>query len=126
MEISVTRIADVVLLRLVGDFKARKEFAAIFWSHFHRGRSKFLLNFDGVRAINSHGLQALLEFNRLAEAAGGALRLCGVSDGLTKVFKAARVIEVFAIREDEDTALVELLGGLPTDSDISTISRYRN
>ena len=76
--------------------------------------------------INSVGLSTLMEFNRLAEASGGAIILFGLCPEVYKIFKSTRLDEIFTISEDEDLALSSLIQGLPVLDSHSTTSRYRN
>jgi anti-anti-sigma factor len=126
MEIQSTRVGDIIVLKPRGEFKSRGKLAATLWSFLHRGHNKFIINFEAVRSINSVGLRVLLEFQRLAESAGGSLGLCCVSDALLKVFEAARMRDALSFHADEDAALLGMLGGLPVSSHESSISRYRN
>ncbi len=126
MEIETTLVGDVIVLELRGDLTSRKILAAAFWSQLHKGKSKFILNFEKVRAINSVGMSVLLEFKRLAEATGGALILCRVSVEIYNVLSATQLEEVFNIFDDEDLALTGLIKGLPLLSTDSSVSRYRN
>ena len=126
MEITATRIADVVVLKLNGDFKTKKYIVEIFWAHFNRGLNKFILNFEKVRAINSVGLQALIDLHRLAESAGGGIRLSGICRDVLRVLESAEVDQVLVIQDDEDLALADLLSRIPLDLRSAPVSRYRN
>jgi anti-anti-sigma factor len=126
MEITASSISDVVVLKLDGELKSRNDIAGAFWEHFNRGSSKFILNFEKVAMVNSAGLQALIELQRLAETAGGGLYITGINSNIQRVFQASRMDEVLKIYKDEDMALVGLLGGLPHDVRITPMSRYQN
>jgi anti-anti-sigma factor len=124
--VGFTVVGDVVVLKPDGELKSRGGLARIIWSHLHKGRNKFIVNFENVRSVNSVGLNALVEFKRLAEASGGSLTLCKVHADLLKVFHATNMFEVFSIVDDEDMALAGTVKGLPHLSAASSISRYRN
>jgi anti-anti-sigma factor len=126
MEVASSLIGDVVLLKPQGELTSRGKVAGAFWSYLHRGTSKFVVSFENVRAINSVGLSTLLEFKRLAEASGGQIKLCRVSENLKKVFRVAQLSEVFSFYDDEDVALAGFIKGLPLMSADSSISRHRN
>lgn len=126
MEVNSNTVGDVVVFKLVGELTNRNELATHFWSHLHKGNSKFVINCTQLRLINSAGLSALIEFNRLAEASGGAIVLFGMSAEVLKMFKSTRLDEIFTISDDEELALSSLIQGLPVLDSNSTVSRYRN
>ncbi|HEX9745680.1 MAG TPA: STAS domain-containing protein [bacterium] len=126
MDIDASIIADVVILRLRGEFKQRKDLLPVFLSYFRKGQKKFVLVFDGVTAINSVGLQTLIELHRMAETIGGGLRICNLKTDVVRALKSSRIDEVVRIVADEDMALMDLVAGLPIDSRVSSVSRYRN
>lgn len=126
MDVTATSIADVVVLKLAGEFKTRTDIADVFWANFNRGTSKFILNFEKVSAVNSVGLQTLIELHRLTENAGGGLRITRINELIARVFKASNMDKILKLYDDEDLALVSLMGGLPVDTDITPISRYQH
>jgi len=126
MEIGVDSVADVVIMRLEGELKARADIAAVFWSHLQNGRSKFVLNFGRVTGVDSVGFTALMELQRIAEASGGSIRLCKVDVHLRKVFKAYGMEQSFTVFKDEDTALAGFMGALPVNCGEACHSRYLN
>jgi len=126
MDVEATKISDVVVFKLSGEFTARSELAAHFWTFLHKGNCKYLLNCSKLRMINTVGLNTIIEFNRLAEASGGAIVLYGLAPEVLKMFKSIRLDEIFTIFEDEDLALSTLIQGLPVLDSNSTVSRYRN
>ena len=126
MEVASILVGDVVLVKLEGELTSRREVASVFWRYLHKGTSKFVVSFENVRAVNSVGLSTLLEFKRLAEASGGAIKICKMSDDLKRVFSVALLTEVFTFYDDEDLALAGFIKGLPHISADSSVSRYRN
>ena len=126
MDVTATGIADVVVLKLEGDFKARTDIADVFWAHFNQGTSKFILNFEKVTAVNSVGLQVLIELHRIAENAGGGIRITGINETIVRVFEVSEMDKILKLYKDEDLALVSLMDGLPVDTRISPISRYQH
>ena len=69
------------------------------------GRAKILLDFKGVKAMDSSGLGELMQARSKAEAAGSAIKLLHVEDKVADVLELTRVIGVFETFEDEDTAI---------------------
>jgi len=126
MEVETSLIGDVVVLKLIGELTSRNPLSSVFWSHLHRGQSKFVVNLERVRAINSVGLNSLLDFKRLSEAAGGGIILCSVCDEVKGILKSTGIEEVFAVFDDEEPALAGFIKGLPSMSSHSSVSRYRN
>jgi len=126
MEVASVLVGDVVLLKPEGALTSRSELAKVLWNHLHKGRSKFVINFENVRAINSVGLSTLLEFKRLAESSGGEIKICGMRENIRRVFKVAQLSEVFASYDEEDMALAGFIKGLPLVRAESSVSRYRN
>lgn len=126
MEVNSVLVGDVVLCKPEGELTSRSELASVLWNHLHKGRNKFIINFEKVRAINSVGLSTLLEFKRLAEASGGEIKICGMCDNISRVFKASQLSEVFANYDDEELALAGFIKGLPLVRAESSVSRYRN
>ena len=126
MEVTTILIGDVVVLKLLGELRSRESIASGFWTYLHKGKSKFIVNLEKVRMINSVGLSALLEFKRLAEASGGGVVLCNVSGDVRKVMEVTRLDQIFLISDDEDIALAGFIKGLPLMSTESAISRHRN
>ena len=126
MEVASVVIGDVVVLKLNGELRSRDDVASQFQSHLYNGKNKFILNFENVRRVNSIGLSTLLEFKHLAEAAGGSIILCLLRDEVKRIMNVTRLDEIFNIFDDEDTALVGFIKGLPLVRRESSISRYRN
>ncbi|MCX6647364.1 MAG: STAS domain-containing protein [bacterium] len=126
MEVISIVIGDVVVIKLNGDLRSRDDITGQFQSYLYTGKSKFIINFANVRAVNSIGLSTLLEFKHLAEAAGGSIILCMLKDEVKRVLNVTRLDEIFSIFDDEDTALAGFIKGLPLMKRESAISRHRN
>ena len=126
MDIDVSRIADIVLMRLSGEFFSRRDLAPVLLSYLRRGHTKFILCFTSVRAINSVGLQTLIEMNSILESKGGGIRLCNLNPQIARTMTASRIDEVVRVAKDEDTAFVDLLTSLPIGSGMSSVSKFRN
>jgi anti-anti-sigma factor len=126
MEIGVSSIADVVVMRLQGDLKARADITAVFWSHLQNGRSKFVLNFARVTGVDSVGFTALMELQRIAEASGGSIRICKLDEHVRKLFRAYGMEQAFSVFKDEDTALAGFVGALPVNCGEACHSQYLN
>jgi stage II sporulation protein AA (anti-sigma F factor antagonist) len=126
MEVISSTIGDVVVLKLYGSLRSRDDIAAEFRRLLRAGKTKFILNFENVRSVNSIGLSTILEFKHLAEAVGGKIMLCGIHEEVKKVFNVTRMAEIFSMVDDEDIALAGFIKGLPLISSDSSVSRHRN
>jgi anti-anti-sigma factor len=126
MEIDTRRIADVVIMRLSGELRARAEVSYAFQRFVQDGHSKFILDLSRITTIDSVGFTALLEIQQLAEKSGGSIRICGLCDHTRKLFKAYGVDHIFSIMKDEQSALVGLMGAVPVNCGEVCHSRYLN
>jgi anti-anti-sigma factor len=126
MQIRVSQIADVVVLKLSGDFTQRADIAAAFWSYLQNGSSKFIVDFRYVSSINSAAFCALIECQRLVESSGGSVRICNLDSQLKKDFKAYGMEGFFSIFHDQESALTGLTGALPVNCTEACQSRYLN
>jgi len=66
---------------------------------------RIALDLSRLRVITSMFLGMLVSLERSVAAAGGTLRLFGVSPGQREVFRATKLDRVFSIYGDEPTAL---------------------
>jgi anti-sigma B factor antagonist len=67
--------------------------------------ANILLNFREVRCMSSTMLAVLLKLARKVGAAGGRLKLCGLSENLQEIFKITRFDRLFEIHDEEWLAL---------------------
>ena len=84
---------DVVLRQDVEDLLGEK-------------RNKILINFRGVRAMDSSGVGELMRARTRAEEAGGTIKLLHIEDKVADVLQVTQLIGVFEIFEDEEAALL--------------------
>ena len=126
MEIQASRIGDIVILHPFGDLVSRENLHKLFMGHFKRNVKKFIINLESVRKINSVGLNALLEIRQIVEGGGGTLRLCCINDSVKKMFEMTRLVELFSINLNEDSALAGLMSAMPVINAELPISRYQN
>jgi anti-sigma B factor antagonist len=71
----------------------------------NEGHTQILLNLNGIRYLSSTMLGRLVSVNRKLEQANGRLRLCCLSPVVSDIFRISRLDQVFAIYDDEQTAL---------------------
>ncbi len=68
------------------------------------GNVRLVVTLADTRYISSNGLRALLAAQRLAQARGGALKLCCLSPRLTEIFEMSGFNSVFEIFENAEQA----------------------
>jgi anti-sigma B factor antagonist len=71
----------------------------------NEGHTLVLLNLSGIRYLSSTMLGRLVSVNRRLEQANGRLKLCSLSPVVSDIFRISRLDQVFAIYEDEPSAL---------------------
>jgi len=67
--------------------------------------SRVVLDFRCLRFITSLFLGMLVTLHRRAVVAGGTLKLCGLRPEIREVFQATKLDAVFAIYDDQQSAL---------------------
>lgn len=126
MEFDIVHIGDVVVFRLKGDFTSSSGIRQLFLNLIEKDYKKFLFDMGSLRIINSIGLTTLLEFQRIAESNGGGIRICSMNKSLRQIFRSAKTEDAFRIHDDEETALVELIGIISVKTPYLSTSRYLN
>jgi anti-sigma B factor antagonist len=69
------------------------------------GASKIVLDLSQLRFVDSSGLGAMLSCLRQVNAAGGDLKLCGMSKPVRALFEMVRMHRIFDICETRDDAV---------------------
>jgi len=77
----------------------------------NRNGGRVLVNMAGVDFIDSTGLTALMAGFQLAEALGGAVRLCCVQPGVNVVLQLTMLDKLLAVYDDEASALASFPKG---------------
>ncbi len=72
------------------------------------GRSRLVLNFDGVGFMASAALGKLVQLMRMAASAGGKLTLCRLSRPLNELLRVSRLSDLLPNYGDEQEALEAL------------------
>jgi anti-anti-sigma factor len=73
------------------------------------GRSRLVLNLDGVGFMASAAIGKLIRLMRKAASAGGKLALCSLSRSLEEVLRVSRLSDVLLSYADEQEALQALI-----------------
>ncbi|HMP79058.1 MAG TPA: STAS domain-containing protein [Pirellulaceae bacterium] len=68
-------------------------------------QQRFVLNFQNVTHMSSAMIGKLIAFALKCQGAKVALRLCGINDNISKIFKVMKLEGQFQIEADEDTAI---------------------
>ena len=63
---------------------------------------KLLINFQNITYLSSSALSELLRINDSAKSQKGAVRLCGLSSDIHKVFEVSNLAAVFKVNPDEN------------------------
>ncbi|MEO8649917.1 MAG: STAS domain-containing protein [Acidobacteriota bacterium] len=69
------------------------------------GKNKVILNLANVTGIDSSGLGSLIAGYATIEKNGGALKLLSLSDRVTELMNITKLLTVFDIFDDEETAV---------------------
>lgn len=108
MEIREENLNDALVLHVVGDVDAST--AADLKHHFEgalgRHHGVFVVDLSEVGFIDSSGLGALVGFYKQVRIGEGDARLCGLQEGVAKIFELTRLDRVFGIHPDVDAAVV--------------------
>jgi anti-anti-sigma factor len=109
-----TDFGDMTVLRVkVPMFRDDETTEALFEHAFSLvdtvGRSRLVLNLDGVGFIASAAIGKLILLMRKTASAGGKLTLCKLSRQLEQVIQVCRLSDVLLNYEDEQEALQALI-----------------
>ena len=107
MDMSIEKMGDVTVVILPGerlDASDAKEFkrdiAPVLEAH-----SKVVFDMSQLRFVDSSGLGAILSCLRQLNAAGGDLKLCGLSKPVRALFELVRMHRVFNIFNTKEEAV---------------------
>jgi anti-sigma B factor antagonist len=97
---------DVTVLRmkvqaLTDDEKSESLFAQAYAVVDQDGRSRLVLNLDGVGYLNSAALGKLIRLMQKSRQAGGRLALCKVARNLEELFRVTRLSDILLAYSDE-------------------------
>jgi anti-sigma B factor antagonist len=107
MEMIVEQIGKVAVVGLPGeqlDASNTKEFK----NHIApvlNANSKLVFDMSQLRFVDSSGLGAILSCLRLVNAAGGELKLCGLSKPVRALFELVRMHKIFDIYATKEEAV---------------------
>jgi anti-sigma B factor antagonist len=107
VELTIEKIGDVSIVELVGeqlDASNAKEFKQEI-APVIAANAKMVFDLGRLRFIDSSGLGAILSCLRQLTAAGGDLKLCGLSKPVRALFELVRMHRIFDIYGTRDEAV---------------------
>lgn len=107
MDISIRQVDDALAVDIVGRLDtetsdhASDEFARIVQS----GKSKVVLNLDGLEYVSSAGLRVILKAAKVLQASHGEMKICHVSGLVKEVMDISGFNQILRIYDTETDAL---------------------
>ncbi len=111
MNLSTDRLQGIAIVRVTETrllYPMLSEFAAAIGAIVEDGDRRLVLDLSSVTSVDSATVGCLMDLHRQTEAAGGALRLCGVQkrvETMLEMTGARDVLKAF----DDDAAAVKSL-----------------
>lgn len=100
------------LLQLTGDLNmfSAPELRTSLVKHFESGISRFVLDLTELAFVDSSGIGVLVSFVSMAKKREGSkVILCGLNAQIRNIFEVTRLLSVFNVTEDIDSATKEML-----------------
>lgn len=72
------------------------------------GSTKFLLNLEDLKYVNSSGLNVLINILTKARKAGGDLAICNVNTKISQLMSITKLDTIFNVSPDEASAFAKL------------------
>ena len=69
------------------------------------GHRKFLFNLEGVPSVDSAGVGSLVAVRARVLADGGQIKLANLTDKVYRALAVTRIVDLFDIYDDEESAL---------------------
>jgi anti-sigma B factor antagonist len=111
MQAEIRKEGDVTVFRLTGDFNGDTHCAAATQELKHvldQGERKIVLDFTGIRWINSRGVGCLIAGKKMTDAVGARMALCSLNRRTLSVIHTMRLEEIFSCAADLDAAMAAL------------------
>ena len=107
MNISITKYNDVAVLTLKGDLtsEAIEAFTVGAERCLAEGFKNLVVDFSTVTAIDSEGLEALLDLQDKCEDEHGSVKLCGLDETVEKILEMTRLDRRFESFRDLDATV---------------------
>lgn len=107
-EYKASKNNNINLFQLGGELIDRnqaKELLAEIEAIIALGENKILLNLDGLKYINSSGLNILINILTKARKAGGDVAICCVNKKITELLVITKLDSIFNVKENEEKAI---------------------
>ncbi len=104
---------DGILLDLQGDLTMKAEESLLKWRDWENGmegRSRLVLNFNGVDYVNSAGIAILIRLAHAAQQAGFSLYGFGINAHYQRMFRLIGLTDFLTIYPDEYSLMLKLQG----------------
>ena len=110
MQITERTEDNVPILSIVGDIDLESSPAlrTALRAKISQKTPKLLLDFAGVKYIDSSGLATLIEYFQGVQGFGGKLALAALSPRVKNVFEIVRLEQIFSLHPDVPSALTAL------------------
>ena len=108
MQIEERSAGDVTILELKGKMTLGEGDELLkdkINSLVHQGRSKIVLNLEGVPYIDSAGLGEIVRTYTTISRQGGSMKLLNLTKRITDLLAITKLLTVFDVYEDEGEAL---------------------
>ncbi|HEV2665796.1 MAG TPA: STAS domain-containing protein [Blastocatellia bacterium] len=108
LEIRERDVGDVVILEMFGRItigEGSKDLKDAVDKLLNSGRNKIVLNLGGVSYVDSSGIGELVSRYTTTKNAGGRLKLLNPTKKIKDLLMITKLLTVFEIYEDEQTAL---------------------
>ena len=101
---------EVVILYLEGDIdlKSSTEVRETLEKSIKKSPKKILIDFKNVAYMDSSGLATIIEAKQKVNVYNGKLVLCNLQKRVKAIFEISRLIDFFAIYDDQKMAISEL------------------
>ena len=99
---------EVTVLALEGDItfgRGSAQLPQIVHKLIGESKINLLLDFDGVRFVDSSGIGVLVSISTLVDRAGGKLKLANVSDGVKDLLRLTNLTASFEVYDNRQQAL---------------------
>ncbi|MEJ2544506.1 MAG: STAS domain-containing protein [Calditrichaceae bacterium] len=111
MNFNITEQNDVVIISLVGKIMGGPEAGQIndqINNNIDRGKKRIIIDLEKVEWMNSSGLGILIGAIQTLKNNDGTLCLINVSDRIKELLKITKLINVFDIKPDLESAIASV------------------
>jgi len=116
MRIEVTRVFDITVLRLDGQFTSEIDLGQQIGPLRNQRALKILVNFENVEYINSSCFRSLARLHQAVMASGGEMRLCSIRTDVMSIFSVANLDRGYHIYSDEDEGVISFYNSFAADN----------